>query len=224
VEREQAEGRVAGELTREGLRETAATLGLPLARAVRLHGLAGGGPEHPSRTRAGLVRCLAHTLGADALFAAMHLVASRNSRGALVRWDNAAACARGWCRPDGYGVCRIGACEIGFFLEYDRGTQRARDYAGKWNAYYEYRDSGRAARDYASFPLILVVTVGSEQPVLRSARAAAVGRWSEPLPILCTTTGWIAAHPRGMLGPIWRTAWSGKRREWTNAGQRVLER
>jgi hypothetical protein len=31
---------------------------------------------------------------------------------------------------------------------------------------------------------------------------------------MCTTTGWIAAHPQGMLGPIWRTAWSGERREW----------
>ena len=140
------------ELTREGLRELAASLGLSLDRAERLHGLAGGGPEHPTPARRALVRALAHTLGADAVFVALHL-AARGSRGdGLVRWDNAAACVRGRCRPDGYGVCRLGGRDVGFFLEYDRGTERARDYAGKWAAYYAYRDSGRAARDYTSFP------------------------------------------------------------------------
>jgi hypothetical protein len=83
------------ELTREGLRELAASLGLSLARAERLHGLAGGGPEHPTPARRALVRALAHTLGADAVFVALHL-AARGSRGdGLVRWDNAAACLLG---------------------------------------------------------------------------------------------------------------------------------
>jgi hypothetical protein len=112
---------------------------------------------------------------------------------------------RGRCRPDGYGVCRIDGREVGFFLEYDRGTETARDYAGKWAAYYSYRDRGRAAEDYASFPTILVVTGGPEERVLRSARAASVARPTPALPILVTTTSWIAGHPQGMLGPIWRS-------------------
>jgi hypothetical protein len=40
----------------------------------------------------------------------------------------------------------------GFFLEYDRGTEPARKYAAKFRAYYRYRDSGQAARDYDGFP------------------------------------------------------------------------
>lgn len=201
------------ELTRAGLRLLAALLGLPLARAERLHGLAGGGPERPTHTRRPLARALAHTLGADAVFVALH-VTSRGGRGdGLVRWDNAAASARGRCRPDGYGVYRHGARDVGFFLEYDRGTEKAAHYAGKWAAYYAYRDSGRAAQDYAAFPTILVVTAGSEKPVLRSARAAAVGR-ATALRILTTTTGWVAAHPQGMLGPIWRTPDSADRHFW----------
>ncbi len=201
------------ELTRTGLRLLAALLGLPLARAERLQGLAGGGPERPTHTRRPLARALAHTLGADAVFVALH-VASRGGRGdGLVRWDNAAASARGRCRPDGYGVYRLGGRDVGFFLEYDRGTEKAAQYAGKWAAYYAYRDSGRAAQDYAAFPTILVVTAGSEEPVLRSARAAAVGR-AAALRILTTTTGWVAAHPQGMLGPIWRTPDSADRHFW----------
>jgi len=201
------------ELTRAGLRLLAALLGLSLARAERLHGLAGGGPERPTHTRRPLARALAHTLGADAVFVALH-VASRGGRGdGLVRWDNAAASARGRCRPDGYGVCRQGGRDVGFFLEYDRGTEKAAHYAGKWAAYYAYRDSSRAAQDYATFPTILVVTAGSEEPVLRSARAAAVGR-AAALRILTTTTGWIAAHPQGMLGPIWRTPDTADRHLW----------
>jgi len=201
------------ELTRTGLRLLAALLGLPLARAERLHGLAGGGPARPTHTRRPLARALAHTLGADAVFVALH-VTSRGGRGdGLLRWDNAAASARGRCRPDGYGVYRHGGRDVGFFLEYDRGTEKATHYAGKWAAYYAYRDSGRAAQDYTAFPTILVVTAGSEEPVLRSARAAAVGR-AAALRLLTTTTGWIAAHPQGMLGPIWRTTDSLERRFW----------
>jgi hypothetical protein len=171
-----------------------------------------------------LVRALAHTLGADAVFVALHVAAARARTSGLVRWDNAAACTRGRCRPDGYGVCRLGNRDIGFFLEYDRGTERARDYAGKWAAYYAYRDSGRAAADYASFPTILVVTACSEEPVVRSARAAAAGR--VPLPILVTTTGWVAGHPQGLLGPIWCTPESPQRRSWVpeSAGTEACQR
>jgi Replication-relaxation len=206
------------ELTREGLRELAASFGLSLASAERLHGLAGGGPERPTRTRLPLVRTMAHTLGADAVFVALHVALSKTAGNALVRWDNAAAAMRGRCRPDGYGVCRVGGRHIGFFLEYDRGTESARDYAAKWAAYYAYRDSGRAAADYASFPTILVVTGGSEERVLRSAGAGLVVRPASALPILATTTGWITGHAQGMLGPIWRTPDSSARRLWVAGG------
>src|SRR5438874_8161073 len=36
----------------------------------------------------------------------------------------------------------------GFFLEYDRGTESRRQYGAKFRAYYRYRVSGQAQRDY----------------------------------------------------------------------------
>ena len=60
------------ELTGAGLEFVAAQQGLSLARAVRFNGLAGGGPEHPTGIRRLLVRDLAHTLGADALFIGLY--------------------------------------------------------------------------------------------------------------------------------------------------------
>jgi len=192
------------ELTRAGLRELSAVLGLSMARAERLHGLVGGGPEQATRARRPLVRALAHTIGTDTVFVALHLAATE-THGGLVRWDNAAAALRGRCRPDGYAVWRLAARDVGVFVEYDRGTERASEYAGKWAAYYEFRDDRRASQDYTSFPTILVVTTASEEPILRSARAAAMGRPSAPLPILVTTTSRISSHPQGILGPIWRT-------------------
>ncbi|MBV9171180.1 MAG: replication-relaxation family protein [Chloroflexi bacterium] len=160
------------------------------------------------------MRTMAHTLGTHAVFVALHVALSRSPGDGLIRWDNAAASMRGRCRPDGYGVCRVRGHELGFFLEYDRGTESARDYAAKWAGYHAYRDSGRAAADYASFPTILLVTEGSEQRVLRSAGAAAVGRPDSALPIRVTSTGWIEGHPRGILGPIWRSADSQTRGFW----------
>ena len=66
----------------------------------------------------------------------------------------------------------------GFFLEYDRGTMSARDYAEKWAVYYDYRDSRAYELDYDGFPTILVVTTDNtaEERIARSARAASVGR------------------------------------------------
>jgi hypothetical protein len=54
---------------------------------------------------------------------------------ALEEWRSAAACARGRFRPDGYGCYRRGGSRFGFFLEYDRGTERPGDYAAKLAAY-----------------------------------------------------------------------------------------
>ena len=102
---------------------------------------------------------------------------------------------------------RRGQARYGFFLEYDRGTERAREYAAKLEAYYRYRDSGAAARDYAGFPTVLVVTTraAAEARFAHEAYLAWERRGGKPLPILLTTTHLIETHPEGILGPIWRT-------------------
>ena len=82
-----------------------------------------------------MLRHPAHTIGANAVFVALvrtsRLVRLRGGRDALEEWRSAAACARMHCRPDGYGCYRRGESRFGFFVEYDRGTERGREYAAK---------------------------------------------------------------------------------------------
>jgi hypothetical protein len=152
-----------------------------------------------------------HTFGANAVFVALAEAARARSQlgdnEALEEWRSAAACARGGFRPDGYGCYRRGASRYGFFLEYDRGTERAHEYAAKIAAYYPYRDSNAAARDYTGFPTTLVVSTRAEaeERFAQEAYLASERRGGEAIPFLFTTTGLIVADPEGLLGPIWRS-------------------
>jgi hypothetical protein len=139
----------------------------------------------------------------------------------LEEWRGPAACARGPVRPDGYAILRLRGRRFGFFLEYDRGTERPAQHLAKLDAYNAYRDTGRYARDYDGFPAILVVArdTDAEQRIAAVAAASAVGR-SAPLPLLLTCEwryrgdGLRAAHPEGLLGPVWRAPESPHRRRW----------
>jgi hypothetical protein len=139
----------------------------------------------------------------------------------LEEWRGPAACARGPVRPDGYAILRLRGRRFGFFLEYDRGTERPAHHLAKLDAYYAYRDTERYARDYDGFPTILVVApdTDAEQRIAAVAVSSAVGR-SAPLPLLLTCE-WRyrgdrlrVAHRDGLLGPIWRTPDSPGRRRW----------
>lgn len=218
------------EVTAAGLAALAAWHGLTLRGAIRQVGFAGGGPARPLGTRASLLAAPRHTLGVEELFAGLAHDARAAARAgrdeALVEWQNAAACARKWFRPDGYGVYRRGDERRACFLEYDRGTMRRRDWRQKLRAYYDYRDSGRSRRDYDGFPTLLIVAAApqrsapdaevrasaTEDLVAGILRDLAIGR--TPLPALLTTEGRIRADPAGMLGPVWREATSAARCEW----------
>lgn len=221
------------ELTPAGLELVAAQQGLGLSAAVRWNGLTGGGPECPVGLRRSLLRNPEHTLGVNALFAGLYRVASRlaglGSDDAVLEWRNSTVCTRGRLRPDGYGLYRRQGRRLGFFLEYDRGTTRPRDYLEKLSAYYDYRDSGRFARDYLSFPTILIVTTdrSAEGRLARAAQAAATGR--EPGLSVLLTTEWRVSrdpsNPEGMLGPIWRAPAEGsesRHRWWDSEPTRSL--
>jgi hypothetical protein len=193
-------------LTRAGTREAARRLLLPVPQAVRHHGLI------QDRPRQRFLRHLAHTVGANAVFVAFVRAAREVTRcggdDALEEWRSAAACTRGSFRPDGYGSYRRGADRYGFFVEYDRGTERPHEYAAKLAAYYRYRDSRRANMDYVGFPSVLVVTTrdAAEARFAREAYLASERHGGGRLPLLLTTTRRIEIHPQGILGPIWRTA------------------
>jgi hypothetical protein len=216
------------ELTADGLALVAAQNGLSLPVAVRVNGLAGGGPGRPVGARRQLLRNLEHTLGADALFVSLshggHPESTLGRDDGLVEWRNAAACSRGRVRPDGYGIYRYQGELYGFFLEYDRGTMSGRDYRQKFTAYRDYLSSLRYEHDFDGFPTILVVTTNTaaEARIARAARDTGV----EPVPrlSLLLTCAWRledARNPHGMLGPVWREpdADSGARRVWLRRPQ-----
>jgi len=157
------------ELTSEGWRAPLERSLLQKRRAVRHQGLS------DDRVRRQLFPYLSHTVGANSVFVTLvHAARVVNERGgdeALEGWRSAVGCARGRFRPDGYGSYRRGRTRHGFFLEYDRGTERSREYLAKLASYYLYRERGGWQHEFRSFPVVLVVT-NSERAERRFAEAA----------------------------------------------------
>jgi Replication-relaxation len=185
------------ELTLAGSRESLRRLGLHSTEAARHHGYL----AHSSRVRRRMLRHLAHTLGANQFFVDLALAARHITRAGgddtLLEWRSAAACARGRCRPDGFGCYRRGDARYGFFLEYDRATERGREYAAKLDAYYRFRDTGAAAGEFATFPTVLVVSTSgcAEELISYQAHLAAERHGGSPLPLLLTTTELVRTTP-----------------------------
>ena len=198
------------ELTGAGRRALAEKLGLGAATAGRHHGLTGSGRADGSRRQRWL-RTLAHTVGVNDVFVAFALAAAaarrRGRTDELAQWRGAAACERRRCKPDGYGLYVRDGVDYGFLLEFDRGTESARRYGAKFRAYYRYRDSGQAARDYQGMPTILFVTtsIRAEDRIAEQAFRAWLSHGTEPLRVRLTTTDRISEDADGVLGPIWRT-------------------
>ncbi len=202
------------ELTRQGLRLVAAQRRSGVSGASNQSTIIGGGPDRPSRWRKHLADHLDHTIGANRVFVDLCRAARREAANgtadALEEWQSPAEVCRRGFYPDGYGLYRHDGKLHGFFLEYDRGSEKPGQYLKKFGAHYDMRDTGRLEHDYAGVPLILVVTVGNaaEDRIARAARAASVGRMC-PLRILLTTEWRIRRDPDGVLGQIWRTPTGG---------------
>jgi hypothetical protein len=197
------------ELTALGRRVVAGWLGLNGPTAARHHGLSGG-QDWAGRHRR-LLRTLAHTLGTNDIFVAFAVAArqeaARGQDAAFEEWRSASACERRLCKPDGYGRYRRGRATLCFFLEYDRATERAARYAAKFDAYYRYRSSRQAARDYAGFPTVLVVTTDAtaEHRIAESATRAWTRHGGPRLALQITRVDLIESQSQGLLGPIWRS-------------------
>jgi hypothetical protein len=106
--------------------------------------------------------------------------------------------------------------QFGFFLEYDRGTEKPGQCAAKLATYYRYRDSGAYRRDYDGFPTLLVVTTSdaAEARFTHQAYLAQQRYGGMPLPMFLTTERRMQLHPEGPLGPIWRRpgpSWTAER-------------
>lgn len=208
---EQAKLRLV-EATVDGLKLVAADAGLSLSQAVFHLGLVGGGPSRPIGSRSALLRRFEHTRGVATvlvdLYRSARVLRERGEDDDVVEWRNAAACARRHVRPDGYVIYRHRGQLYGAFVEFDRGTMRARDYHRKSLAYAEYLRSEKYARDYDGFPTILFLTPNAlvEERVASAARQLAAERRVH-LPILLTHLWHPGSEPdgaNGLLGPVWR--------------------
>jgi len=196
------------DVTAAGRCQLAKMLGLPVVAAQRHHGLF----VCSTRNRRRALLTTAHALGANGVFVTWALAAraarARGADDALEEWRPAAACERRYCKPDGYGCYRVGAARYGFFVEYDRGTERASQYEAKFAAYYSYRSSVQAGRDYDGFPDVLFVTTSgaAEERIVAAAERAWSRFGGAPLATFATTLDRIAADKCGIFGPIWETA------------------
>lgn len=104
-------------------------------------------------------------------------------------------------------VYRRGLASYGFVVEFDRGSEMLDEYIAKFEAYYRYRDSGEAERDYHGFPKVLCISTdcAAEGQMSEAAFRVWYRRGGGALPMLLTTCQQIREHPEGILGPIWRT-------------------
>lgn len=88
---------------------------------------------------------LSHLLGANGFFCALARRSRRRPDARLLQWWSERRCAAEWdglVRPDGYGRWQEGGGEVGFFLEYDAGTERLVRLAAKLDGYEEVALSG----------------------------------------------------------------------------------
>ena len=209
------------QLTKNGFKAGAGKSALPIEVVRRkLHGADGTTQQKKREGR--LFAQFDHTRGVVRFFtglieqAAFHRTLGEDD--ALLDWQSEAFCSRRGLWPDGYGVYKRHGHRFGFFLEYDRATERRDEYERKFTAYYEYRDSGAYQRDYNGFPTILMVTSATnaaERLIADAARSAGMGH-PALLPLLLTTSWQLrnSRNPDGPLGKIWRTAASPERRYW----------
>lgn len=87
---------------------------------------------------------LDHLVGANGCFTALLRAARRQPDTRLARWWSERRCAAEWdglIRPDGHGVWVEDGAQVGFFLEYDRGTEPTDRLVAKLAGYTELAEA-----------------------------------------------------------------------------------
>ncbi len=119
--------------------------GAALVAAVR-----GTDPPRPADLRRRALRLaasprLAHLLGVNGFFTALGAHVRTHAGTALVTWWSERRCADHYgqvVRPDGYGVWAEGDRQVGFFLEYDTGSEPLSRLAAKLPGYSDLAAAG----------------------------------------------------------------------------------
>lgn len=158
---------------------------------------------------------LQHTDGANNVFVALLAHARTHPGTRLARWWSPARSAAATGRrvhPDGHGVWeepdpptgRIS--QVGFWLEYDTGTETLGRLIAKCDPYRRLRRDG--GPDY---PLLIWLPNPTREANLHrklNGEAAYLG-----LTLATTTPAAADAHPDQITGPIWKIAGNGRKRQ-----------
>lgn len=189
-------------LVRPGSQSWRWTLG-PVGAAI----LAAGRDESPPRpgsVREATMRLaaspqLAHRLGLNGFFTALHAYARHRQGVELAGWWSEARARRATgdlARPDAAGLWQVGDRKVAFWLEYDRGTEPVRSrLVGKLDDY-----ANLAGTKWA-FPLLFWLPAAARESHLHTALASA-GRVQGLL--VATTCAEFAQAHGGPAGPVWQ--------------------
>jgi hypothetical protein len=157
---------------------------------------------------------LEHTDGTNDVFVRLVAHARTHPETRLARWwspaRSAAACGRRMY-PDGHGVWegpdQTGHhSQVGFWLEYDTGTETLERVTAKIEPYRRLRRDG--GPDY---PLLIWLPTPTRESNLHrrlNGEAAHLG-----LTVATTTATATDTHPQGITGPIWKVAGNGRKRQ-----------
>ncbi len=148
---------------------------------------------------------LHHIDGTNQFFVDLLAHARRQPDTRLTRWWPSARIAAALGRrvhPDGHGVWRDGAPEVGFFLEFDTGTESLATVAAKLAPYRRLRIDGGPA-----WPVLFWLPTTARETNLHKRLSGMA-----PLGVTVATANREQAAETGPAGPVWKVAGNGRRR------------
>ena len=151
---------------------------------------------------------LGHIDGTNQFFVDLIAHARQHSETRLSRWWSGARTAAALGRrvhPDGHGAWRDAGREVGFFLEFDTGSESQPVVAAKLAPYRRLRIDGGPA-----WPVLFWLPTAAREANLHKRLAGMA-----PLGVtVATASREHAAHtvPAGPAGPVWKVAGNGRRR------------
>jgi DNA-binding MarR family transcriptional regulator len=196
------------QLAEAGLRLLARAANCRVARLAHLP----DDPVMPVQQRGvlGLLHQIQHTAGVYGFFTTLAQALTARPDAGIRFWETGGACERVFVyrektlhfKPDALACVHLGARDLRFWLEWDRGTMGARDLERKGATYATYLTSREWAREATTPPaLVWVVSdIAQERRVIRVARALLA---HVPALHLWTTTAGLLLT-QSILAPIWQ--------------------
>jgi hypothetical protein len=181
----------------ESWRYTLGPAGAALVAAER-----GEDPPRPATLRAQVTRLAAgartaHALGVNGFFCSLAAYARRHAGCQLTQWWSERRAGAEWgelVRPDAYGEWREGGRVVGFFLEYDTGTETLARVAAKLSGYADLSTADGVARPVCFW----LARPGREAELHR-----VIGR--PPVPLATAVVGAGVCPAEAMWQPVGRT-------------------